>query len=147
MCGYNEAAVAVSTWTKRSQSYCPTFNSIGQNSKNNFKYRSWKKRWEEEFGPWLQTIPPATTARRVTVTRFYGKGKRPFDRMNFAAGQKPLLDVITNFGALYDDSELWCQDNYVQTRSADGVDYIELKIEELCVCHAKCPHAQEKTAE
>ncbi len=67
----------------------------------------------------------------MTISRLYGKGKRPFDRVNFAAGQKPLLDVITNFGAIYDDSALWVQDNYRQDKSPDGNDYIEILIEEL----------------
>lgn len=131
MCRYDADATVTASWSKRVQSYCPTYNSIGQNSKNNFKYRNWRKAWEVEFGPWLREVPPAVKYRRVTITRFYGKGKRSFDSQNFAGGCKPLLDTLTNFGALYDDSETWCGDHYVQTRSPDGIDYVEVKIEEL----------------
>ncbi len=67
----------------------------------------------------------------MTITRYYGKGKRAFDAKNFQGGCKPLLDTLTNFGALYDDSELWCEDHYQQLRSPDGTDSIEVKIEEL----------------
>lgn len=147
MCRWDADAEVAQCWTKRVQSYCPTFNSIGINSKNNFKYRNWRKAWEIAFGPWLQSIPPASNYRRVTITRLIGKGKRPFDRRNYAGGQKPLLDTLTNFGAIYDDSETWCEDHYVQCKSPDGIDYIEVKIEELCVCNAKCPHAQETKSE
>lgn len=131
MCLFDTEATPVASWTHRIESYCPTFNSIGLNTKNNFKYRGWRKAWEVGFGPWLQTLPPAQKYRRVTITRFYGKGKRPFDRQNFAGGCKPLLDTLTNFGALYDDSELWCQSHYQQLKSPDGKDYVEVKIEEF----------------
>lgn len=132
MCRYDGDLPVASTWTHRIESYCPTFNSIGLNTKNNFKYRSWRKRWEEQFGPWLQTLPAAQRYRRVTITRLYGKGKRPFDRQNFAGGCKPLLDTLTNFGALYDDKELWCEDHHLQLKSPDGIDYVEVKLEEFC---------------
>jgi hypothetical protein len=131
MCRYDADAKVAHTWTLKVKSYCPTFNSIGQNSKNNFKYRNWRTSWEIEFGSWLASLPPALKYRRVTITRFYGTGKRPFDRKNFEGGCKPLLDTLTNFGALYDDKEMWCEDHYVQTKSADGIDYVELKIEEF----------------
>lgn len=85
------------------------------------------------FGPWLQSLPPAKRLRRVTIIREYGGGKRAFDRINFAGGAKPLLDTIVNFGALYDDSEIWCQDHYVQKKSQDGIDYVTVLIEELSV--------------
>jgi hypothetical protein len=131
MCRWDPGLKPAHAWAHRIESYVPTFNSIGLNSKNNHKYRGWRKRWEDEFGPWLRELPPAHRYRRVTITRFYGKGKRPFDRRNFSGGCKPLLDTLTNFGALYDDSELWCEDHYQQLKSPDGIDYVEVKIEEF----------------
>ena len=131
MCQYDPAAVVVQSWTFRVQSYCPTHNTLGGNTKNAHKYRTWRNRWSEEFGPWLKQLPPAQKLRRVTITRMFGKGKRAFDRINFAAGQKPLLDTLTNYGAIYDDNALWCQDHYLQLKSPDGNDYIEVLIEEL----------------
>ncbi len=143
MCKFDPESKLAASWTIRVESYCPTFNSIGLNSKNNFKYRSWRKTWETLFGPWLSNIPPALKYRRVTIVRHYGKGKRAFDRKNFEGGCKPLLDTIKNFGAIYDDSAIWAEDFYQQQQSPDGKDYVEVTIDELCVCHAKCPHAQE----
>jgi hypothetical protein len=131
MCRYDADAAVTESWTMKVESYCPSFNSIGLNSKNNFKYRGWRKHWEIAFGPWLQSLPPAVKYRRVTITRYYGTGKRAFDSQNFAGGCKPLLDTLTNYGALYDDKDLWCEAHYKQEKSADGTDYIELKIEEL----------------
>ena len=113
------------------QSYCPTANTLTGNTRTNHKYRQWRTRWEREFGTWLQSIPPAQKLRRVTITRLYGKGKRAYDRINFAAGQKPLLDTLTNYGAIYDDNALWCEDHYTQSKSPDGNDYIAVLIEEL----------------
>lgn len=131
MCSYDPEAVVTSTWTLRVKSYCPTFNTIGLNTKNNFKYRGWRKTWEAEFGDWLKSIPPANRHRRITITRLYGHGKRSFDSQNFAGGCKPLLDTLVKFGALYDDNDMWCSAHYKQCKSPDGIDYIEVQIEEL----------------
>jgi hypothetical protein len=131
MCRYDPDAVVTATWSKTIESYVPTLNSIGTNSKNNHDYRKWRRRWENELGEWLKSIPPALNYRRVTITRHYGLKKRPYDRRNFEGGCKPLLDTLTNFGAIYDDSETWCQDHYRQTKSPDGIDRVEVVIEEL----------------
>jgi hypothetical protein len=130
VCGFDPDASVVQVWEHRIESYVPSFNSIGLNSKNNHKYRWWKRQWEEGFGPWLKTIPAANKYRRVQITRLYGHKQRRFDRQNFAGGCKPLLDTLTNFGALYDDSETWCSDRYVQKKSPDGSNYVEVRIEE-----------------
>lgn len=131
MCAFDPDARTAYTWTHRVQSYSPTVNSIGTNGKNANKYRWWRREWEKLFGEWLGTVPNAMALRRVTFTRWYGKGNRAYDRRNFAGGCKPLLDTVVNYGALYDDSAAWVQDNYVQVKSTDGIDYIEVKIEEL----------------
>lgn len=131
MCRFNPDAKVAASWSLRVASYVPTLNSIGVNGKNNFKYRGWRKTWEQEFGPWLHSLPPAMKYRRVTITREYGKGKRAFDSGNFSGGCKPLLDTLTNFGALYDDSDLWCEAHFLQRKSPDGNDYVEVRIEEL----------------
>lgn len=131
MCRYDPDAAVAATWVHKIQSYVPTLNSIGINSKNNHNYRKWRRIWEGEFGPWLQTIPPALKYRRVVITRWYGTGKRPFDSGNFAGGTKPLVDTLTNFGALYDDSNTWCECHHVQIKSPDGKDYVEVQIQEL----------------
>ncbi len=131
MCRFDPGAAVTQTWSFSVDSYVPTLNSIGTNHKNNFKYRGWRTAWEKHLGAWLQTLPPATQYRRVTITRHYGTKKRAFDSANFAGGCKPLLDTLTNFGALYDDSDLWCEAHYLQLKSPDGTDRVEVKIEEL----------------
>ncbi len=131
MCRYDANAVVVASWTARFASYTPTQNSLTGNTKDGHKYRGWRKCWEMLMGDWLKGIPTAARPRRVTITREYGNRKRPFDRINFAGGSKPLLDTIVNFGALYDDNSAWCEDHYVQRKSEDGNDYITVCIEEL----------------
>ncbi len=131
MCLYDLEASIAASWTHTVDSYCPTQNSLHGNTKTNHTYRKWRTRWENEFGDWLRTVPAAVAYRRVTITREYGKGRRPFDRTNFAAGCKPLLDTLTNYGAIYDDSALWVQDHYQQIKSPDGIDRIRVLIEEF----------------
>lgn len=131
MCDFDPGAVVTATWVHEVASYCPTMNTLKGNTKTNYTYRNWRKKWEEEFGPWLHSIPRAPKLRRVTITRVFGKGKRPFDRVNFAGGCKPLLDTLVNCGALYDDSPTWCMDYYLQERALDGVDRMRVMIEEL----------------
>lgn len=131
MCDWNPDAVVTARWEAEVATFCPTMNTLKGNTKTNYTYRTWRKKWEELFGPWLQSIPRAPKLRRVTITRLYGTGKRPFDTINFAGGCKPLLDTLTNCGALYDDSPTWCQDHYLQEKATDGVDKIRIVIEEL----------------
>ncbi len=132
MCRFNPDAPVAASWSCRVQSYCPTLNSIGVNSKMNHRYRGWRKAFEKHFGPWLQeSVPAALKYRRVIVTRVYGKGKRPYDSGNLIGGCKPLLDTLTNFGAIYDDKDLWCESHYRQEKSLDGLDYLEVRIDEF----------------
>lgn len=131
MCRFDAGAVVLATWQHTVESYAPTLNSISTNTKNNHKYRWWRASWEGHFGAWLRTVPPAKQYRRVTITRLYGLKKRPYDRKNFEGGCKPLLDTLTTYGALYDDSVLWCEDHYVQDKSPDGKDYVTVRLEEL----------------
>ena len=130
-CGYDPARKPTSTWTHRVASYTPSLNDVGVNGKNAHKYRTWRKHWEKVFGPWLSKLPAAQLFRRIQITRHYGKGQRAFDRINFAAGCKPLLDTIVNHGGLYDDSVTWCEDHYSQLKSPDGKDYVQIVIEEF----------------
>lgn len=131
MCDWDPAAVVTQRWEFVADSICPTMNTLKGNTKTNYTYRNWRRTWEDLFGRWLSSIPRAPTLRRVTITRLYGKGRRPYDRINFAGGCKPLLDTIVNCGGLYDDNPTWCQDFYLQEPSPDGVDRVRILIEEL----------------
>jgi hypothetical protein len=130
-CGYDPDVVYTEAWTATAKSYAPSVNKIGINGKNNHQYRQWRKSWAKLFGEWLKSLPVATKRRRVSITRMYGKNERPHDRINFAAGCKPLLDVIVEYGGLYDDSAAWCEDHYEQKKSPDGKDYVIVTIEEI----------------
>lgn len=64
------------------------------------------------------------------VTRFYKKGKRPFDTGNLIGGFKPTIDALVETGLLRDDSPQWLQAWYFQKPSPTGKDVVELVIEE-----------------
>lgn len=130
-CGWDEDVIWRDSWTATANSYAPSLNETGINSKTNHTYRNWRKKWAKQFGAWLKTIPTATQRRRVSITRYMGKGQRAYDRQNFASGCKPLLDTIVEYGGLYDDSPNWCSDFYEQKRSPNGKDYVVVTIEEM----------------
>lgn len=130
-CGFDPDAKMGQSWTATAESYAPSVNETGANTKINRVYRQWRKRWEKQFGPWLKTLPPAKAKRRVQITRVYSGRQRPYDRINFASGCKPLLDTLVEFGGLYDDSPTWCDDYYEQRKSPDGKDYIVVTIDEF----------------
>ncbi len=78
-----------------------------------------------------QAIPIARGRRRIVVTRLIGKGKRAFDRVNWAGGAKPIVDSLVKAGLLVDDTEKWLDDVYGQEKAVDGKDGVRVRIEEL----------------
>lgn len=131
MCRYDPGARVAESWSLREESFCPTQNTLRSNGKHDRVYKMWRGRWTKLFGDWLSSIPTAEKYRRLTITRHFGKGNRAFDSDNFSGGCKPLRDVVVTHGALYDDSPLWAEVHYQQLKSADGLSYVELLIEEL----------------
>lgn len=131
MCRYARDAKASASWTLSAASYCPSLNRVGVNGKNNNAYRWWRNQWAKLLKDQVGAVPPAAAKRRVTITRHYGTKQRAYDRINYAAGCKALLDVLVGYGVLYDDSELWCEDHYRQVKSVDGVDRVTVLVEEL----------------
>lgn len=131
MCEYDPVAPIGETWLLEADSYCPTQNSLKGNTKAGYDYRRWRRVWEDTFGDQLRALPRSIVRRRVTITRFYGKGRRAYDRGNFIGGCKPLIDTLVNMGALYNDNAVFLEDHYQQVKSPDGVDRIRLLIEDL----------------
>lgn len=129
MCRFDQELIPVHSWSVQLTSGCPTQNSLKGNTRTNHTYRGWRSRWEKLLAD--NGVPTANCPRRVTITRLYGKGRRPYDRVNFAGGCKPLLDTLVNLGLLYDDSALWTEDHYLQVRSPDGVDRVHILIEQF----------------
>ena len=81
------------------------------------RYKGYKTMWEREIFfnfPKQDTRP--TQKVRVTITRIYGKRKRPFDRINYASGCKPILDQLKKQNYIFDDSPKWIDDFYEQER-------------------------------
>lgn len=131
MCEFDPGAVVGDRWEFTAESYCPTQNSLKGNTKAGYDYRKWRRHWENVFGDEFRAMPRSILRRRVTVTRFYGKLKRAYDRGNFIGGCKPLLDTLVNMGALYNDNPVFLEDHYLQLKSPDGICRITVLIEEL----------------
>lgn len=53
---------------------------------------------------------------KVTITRIYGRKKRAYDRINFASGCKPILDMLKRQNYIHDDSPKWIDDQYEQRK-------------------------------
>jgi hypothetical protein len=93
------------------------------------KYRRYRGWLASEIAAW--EIPPAVGKRRLYVTRLWGYKQRAMDRINFAAGCKPLLDVLCTAGHLVGDAPHQLDDWYDQMKSTDGIARVRLRIEEL----------------
>lgn len=96
----------------------PSQNTLGANARGSAGWHY--RRLRQEFAAALHgalaasNIPKATTKRRVWLTRYYGKGKRPYEWANFLGGGKALVDVLVTRGLLRDDSSKWFEGVYAQ---------------------------------
>lgn len=128
-CGFDTDARPTRTWTIVLELVFPSLNQLKGNTKVGYAYRRWRREFEGALAN--HGLPTATCPRRVTVTRWYGKRKRAYDTANLSGGSKPLMDTLVNYGILYDDSPTWLEVHFHQRPSPDGVDRIELLIEEF----------------
>lgn len=71
---------------------------------------------------------PEAKKRLVVITR-YSAGR--MDRINFAGGCKPVVDALVRVGLLYDDTEEWLDDRYVQDKAAPGGQWTEIVVSEI----------------
>ena len=133
-CGYSEVT-ATKRWTMRIAMDTPTQNHQRGENAGGMRFRY--KRIRDQLHMLVRAermrlkLPPAKHRRRVRIVRHYGGHARRRDRINYAGGAKPLLDVLVLEGILVDDSEQWVDDYYEQVRSDDGQTYIEVIVEEL----------------
>ncbi len=131
-CLWDTLAIPTASWVLEFPAPIPSVNELKSNTRMNHAYRRYRKGYERLIGEFGDHVPRTKAMpRRVTITRRYGKGKRKFDRVNFAHGCKPLLDSLTAHGLIYDDTEAWVLDYYAQEPSPDGVDWVHILLEEL----------------
>jgi hypothetical protein len=132
MCRFDTLARPVNSWVIEFPEYWPSQNKLGGNAKLAFQYRRYRYKMEDGMKHYGEHVPSAfAKARRVTMTRKFGKGKRAYDRGNLIGGAKPLVDAMVRYGKIYGDTENWLEDHYKQERSGDDNDWIHILIEEF----------------
>lgn len=131
-CGYLEGSIA-REWRFFVPLEPPTANELAHN-KGGGRWRYAKLR--DQYVLLVRAamnrggIPKATGRRRVRFTRLYtGRGKAR-DRVNGAAGMKPLLDALVRCELLVDDSEQWVDDYYHQRRD-EHLSGVEVVVQEV----------------
>jgi Holliday junction resolvase RusA-like endonuclease len=92
-------------------------------------YSALRNRFEKLMVPLVGSIPSARGKRRVTFTRVYKKGKRPYDDDNLTAGFKGARDVLTRLGLLVDDTAKFLEAHYSQRPGEE--DGVEVVLEDL----------------
>jgi len=131
-CGF-EPTAKVRSYVIELKHTAKSLNGVGVNNKTNRGYRKERNDCDKKVRSFLaqHDIPIASSRRRVLFYRFYGKGKRAYDYGNLVGGFKPLLDVIVRNKLLVDDNPKFCSDYYFQAKSATGVDYVQVIIDEF----------------
>lgn len=123
-CGHDPEAHVSASWTFEIDREVESGNLHRFNvGGSRFGYGRNRDAWQSEFHNVrvLRSIPKATALRRVTLTRFYGKRKRAFDRDNLATGCKPVVDAMVRAGLLIGDNAVSAEIHYQQQRGANGL--------------------------
>jgi hypothetical protein len=128
MCGWQPEREPAHVWTIEAEGVLPSCNMLGANTKEGHKYRNWRRFFTKVLADQLNAVPRATKFRAGIITRLWGAGKRTYDQKNFEWGQKPLVDVLTNFAVILDDKPSTWRGYYRQERSADGVDRFRVQL-------------------
>lgn len=131
MCGFNEKALIGATWEMEFRHGYPSLNSLGTNSKHNHLYRTHRRQWEGLLKAYKHKITPAIRKRRLIITRGWAKGHRAYDYINLVGGAKPIVDVMVEYGYLYDDTPDWLEDYYLQRKSISDKGHIWIMLTEL----------------
>lgn len=131
-CGHDSSAVVAAVWRLSIPRRVRSGNEDIHNAGGaRWTYRKERLRWVSDMTGLrlVHRIPLATTKRRVTLSRIYGKGKRAYDRDNLATGCKPIVDAMVKAGILIGDRPDQAEIHYEQARG-DG-DMLRVLVEEL----------------
>ena len=79
----------------------------------------WQKRHYRDYCYWevRKCIVPKQKEKikkKVIITHYYRQ--KPFDKDNLMGGCKYVLDALTNYGLIYDDTPEWIDCEYVQVK-------------------------------
>lgn len=130
-CSYSPSAKVLATYTINLPISAVSQNRLsGRTSAVTRRmYSALRNKFERLITPLAVGIPAAKTKRRVTFTRVYKKGKRPYDGDNLIAGFKGARDVLTRLGLLVDDTAKFLEAHYAQRLGPD--DGVEIAIEDI----------------
>lgn len=122
-CGHDPSARVVGSWSFWCDREIESLNAHRVNAGAKWQqaaYRRDRDAWQlwMRFGMFSQKILNAKAKRRVKIVRQYSGRQRAFDKDNLAGGCKQLVDAMVRAALLVDDSERWCEIEYVQ-RKAD----------------------------
>jgi len=131
-CGDDPSLSVLRSWTFFVPHKASSANARVVNS-GNARWKYAKER--EDWMAWISAKRPieackATTLRRVTLTRYFTGRERLMDRINYAAGCKPILDAMVRSGLLVDDNPKHLRDHYQQIRD-EHLSGVEIRIEEI----------------
>lgn len=135
-CGFDSGLTVVKYWDITLDMKARSGNAIGSSGrgKSGWQYRKERKAYAvavSKSTPQPEEPSQATAKRRVWVNRLWGKGQRGFDVDNLAWGFKPLYDELKERGWILEDSPKWVERIYQQSKSEDGINYIQIRIEEI----------------
>ena len=98
------------------------------NKKNRWAYANWKKK-VRVIGLYLPEVTRIRSKSSVVIARHYGKGRRKYDHDNMVGGCKPIIDLLVRQGYLYNDTPEYVEVEYIQVKSDDGEDQIEIQVD------------------
>jgi hypothetical protein len=138
-CGHDPDAEIAGWWEFVVEREVKSLNrSVSNRGGKGPAYWAAHRRYRDELAAWCtwflvaarnHGIPKATTKRRLTLTRVYGKGQRDDARENLAGGCKVAVDAMVRQGLLVDDRPSCAEIHYAQERGP--VVGIRVLLEEL----------------
>lgn len=98
-----------------------------------FAYKKLRTDWEQAVALLVifHDVTPATSVRRLTLAREWGKRQRALDPDNMVAGGKPVVDACVKAGLITGDRRDQARIHYDQRKSADGVARVVITVEEF----------------
>ncbi len=121
-CGFDPQAPVIASWSFVLDHEITSLNQRGTNRGAWADRRAYKA--DRDMVQWLLKakrlalkIPKATGLRRLTLTRFYGPGRRQVDIQNLQGGAKCTVDSFVLEGLLVDDTPQLAELHHLQERA------------------------------
>lgn len=133
-CGYDEAAPVRAVWGFTVPRVVKSGNArISNVGGSRWAYKRDRAEWERDMASAavVYRIPMAQGKRRVTLTRYWGKGQRAYDLDNLSAGLKPAIDALTKAQIIRGDRPQDAEIHVQQCKAVDGRPSLRVLVEEF----------------